>query len=85
MTEENSKEERGVKYGTRPGTGQLAVHLAVLGAPERLSWPNPLALGRTLRLEGLVGKGGKKKFVGTVWSCKVYVSKPESILGFRSP
>ena len=32
-----------------------------------------------------MGKGGLKKSVGTIWSCKVYVSKPESSLSFRSP
>ena len=36
-------------------------------------------------VEGVVGNGGLKKIVGTVWSCKVYVSKPESSLSFRSP
>ena len=43
MTEENSKEERGVKYGTRPGTGQLAV--PGTRAPQLMAEP----VGRTLR------------------------------------
>ena len=47
MTEENSKEERGVKYGTRLGTGQLAVPCSLdLGtrAPQLVE-----PVGRTLR------------------------------------
>jgi hypothetical protein len=41
MTEENSKEERGVKYGTRPGTGQLAVPWHPSASAGRTRWPNP--------------------------------------------
>ena len=41
MTEENSKEERGVKYGTRPGTGQLAVPWHPSASVGRTRWPNP--------------------------------------------
>ena len=40
MTEENSTKERGVKYGTRPGTGQLAVPWHPSAS---IGWPNPLA------------------------------------------
>ena len=41
MTEENSKEERGVKHGTRPGTGQLAVPWHPSASAGRTRWPNP--------------------------------------------
>ena len=45
----------------------------------------PPALAFWTGIEGVTGSRGFKKSVRPSQSCKVYVSKPESSLSFRSP